>query len=167
MFKIDANLLKLAKYLYDKASSLNVKISTAESCTGGLLAGCITSISGASKIFDYGFVTYSNEAKTSLLSVPSKIIDKFGAVSPQTAEAMAIGALKVSKSDIALSITGVAGGGTIYKPNGQVYFAIATPQSLISYFENFKGTRQAIRYQACSKALKIIHCELGSTHITV
>lgn len=99
-------------------------IVTAESCTGGLVAALLTSIAGSSAVFERGFVTYSNEAKTEALGVPQDLLDRFGAVSAEVAEAMAVGALAHSRAQVALSITGIAGpgGGTLQKPVGLVYF---------------------------------------------
>ena len=105
----------------------NITISTAESCTGGSLGKIITSVPGASSIYGYGFITYANEAKERLLGVFPETLEKYGAVSHQTATQMAQGAKKVSGSDIAVSVTGIAGpgGGTQEKPVGLVYIAIA------------------------------------------
>ncbi len=101
--------------------------TTVESCTGGLIAGAITSISGSSAVFEYGFVTYSNEAKTALVGVPAELFSEFGAVSESVARAMADGALARSGADIALSVTGIAGptGATPGKPVGMVCFGLA------------------------------------------
>ena len=103
------------------------KIVAAESCTGGLLAAAITHRPGSSQIFERGFVTYSNEAKMECLGVSAETLEKYGAVSDQTAEEMALGALKHSKADLAISITGIAGpdGGSHNKPVGLVYFGYA------------------------------------------
>jgi len=101
--------------------------TTIESCTGGLIAGAITSISGSSAVFEYGFVTYSNHAKTALVGVPEALFAAFGAVSEPVARAMAEGGLDCSDADIALSVTGIAGptGGTADKPVGMVCFGLA------------------------------------------
>tara|TARA_B100000767_G_scaffold215850_1_gene203385 strand:+ start:1579 stop:2049 length:471 start_codon:yes stop_codon:yes gene_type:complete len=103
-----------------------LKISFAESCTGGLLSSSITSISGASKVFNLGLVTYSNEAKTNILKVPKKIIDKYGAVSKECCLSMVKNLSKMSKANISVSITGIAGpnGGTKLKPIGLVFIGI-------------------------------------------
>jgi nicotinamide-nucleotide amidase len=102
-----------------------LRVATAESCTGGLVAAALTEIAGSSEVVDRGFVTYSNEAKTEILGVPLSTLKRYGAVSAQTAKAMAAGALKNSHTDLAVSITGIAGpgGGTKQKPVGLVYFA--------------------------------------------
>lgn len=105
----------------------NVMVATAESCTGGLVAGTLTEVAGSSAMVDRGFVTYSNEAKTDLLGVPADMIERYGAVSGEVAAAMAEGALGRANADVAVSITGVAGpdGGTDLKPVGLVWFACA------------------------------------------
>lgn len=113
--------------LIDLARERGVMISTAESCTGGLVAGAITEIPGSSDVFDRGFVTYSNAAKTELLGVDPALIETHGAVSEDVARAMAAGALAHSHAHLAVSITGVAGpGGSDRKPEGMVCFGIAT-----------------------------------------
>lgn len=145
---------KAAKLLaqYEKN---NWKIATAESCTGGLVAALLTEIPGASDVFDRGFVTYSNAAKTKQLGVPAALIKKHGAVSAEVAAAMAKGTLKNSDADVAVAITGIAGpgGGTKLKPVGLVYIAVANGKNVDISRNIFKGTRQNIRLQAVSKAL--------------
>jgi nicotinamide-nucleotide amidase len=122
--------------LLDRASALlaacrqrGLKIATAESCTGGLVAALLTEIPGSSDVFERGLVTYSNEAKKELLGVPEAVLAEFGAVSEPTARAMALGALQHSRAQVAVSITGVAGpgGGSAEKPVGLVHFACAGP----------------------------------------
>jgi nicotinamide-nucleotide amidase len=116
-----------AKRLLALARTRGLKIATAESCTGGLVAGALTEIPGSSDVVERGFVTYSNEAKHEMLGVPLATLNRFGAVSRQTAEAMARGALKHSQADLAVAITGIAGpgGATTGKPVGLVHFAAA------------------------------------------
>lgn len=126
-------------------------LAMAESCTGGMTAQAITSVAGSSEWFDRGFVTYSNAAKIDMLGVSSETLDKFGAVSEQTASEMALGALKNSASQIAGSITGIAGpdGGTEAKPVGMVCFAWASQNFPISTdTQLFHGNREQIRQQA-------------------
>ncbi|MAE51313.1 MAG: damage-inducible protein CinA [Micavibrio sp.] len=133
------------------------KIVAAESCTGGLLAAAITHRPGSSQIFERGFVTYSNEAKMECLGVSAETLEKYGAVSDQTAEEMALGALKHSKADLAISITGIAGpdGGSHNKPVGLVYFGYALKGgSSGSLHENYRGNREQIRGKAAAMALK-------------
>ena len=109
------------------AAQSGLKLATAESCTGGLIAAILTEVPGSSDVFERGFVTYSNEAKTELLGVPAELIEKHGAVSEEVARAMASGALGHSRADIAVAVTGVAGpgGGTTAKPVGLVHLAAA------------------------------------------
>lgn len=133
------------------------KIALAESCTGGLLAAAITHRPGSSQVFERGYVTYSNDAKMECLGVSSTTLEKYGAVSDQTAEEMALGALKNSKADLAISITGVAGpdGGSDNKPIGLVYFGYALKGgSSGSLHENYRGTRDQIRSKAAATAMK-------------
>jgi nicotinamide-nucleotide amidase len=122
-----ADLRRLARHVLDLCRARGLRIATAESCTGGLVAGALTEIAGSSDVVDRGFVTYSNEAKQAMLGVPAAMLKRYGAVSRETAAAMAKGALKNSLADIAVSITGIAGpgGGTKQKPVGLVYFAAA------------------------------------------
>jgi len=125
---IDAALRAAAKRLLTYCRASGLKIATAESCTGGLAAAALTEIAGSSDVVDCGFVTYSNEAKQGLLGVSASILKRHGAVSKQTAAAMAAGALKNSRADLTVAITGIAGpgGGSRAKPVGLVYFAAAS-----------------------------------------
>ncbi|MGO9389163.1 CinA family protein [Rhodoblastus sp.] len=120
-------LVLLAQRTLDACLARKLKIATAESCTGGLLAGALTENAGASNVFERGFVTYSNEAKQDMLGVPAQLIAAHGAVSAEVAEAMALGALAKSRAQLVLSVTGIAGpdGGTAEKPVGLVHFAVA------------------------------------------
>lgn len=131
-------------------------LALAESCTGGMTAAAVTSIPGSSGWFDRGFVTYSNEAKIQMLGVKAETLEKFGAVSEETAREMALGALKNSLAQIACSITGIAGpdGGTVEKPIGTVCFAWATKnQPVKSLTSHFTGDRHSIRQQSAHAAL--------------
>ncbi len=123
----DAPTQAAAVALLDLCKAKKLMIATAESCTGGLVAGALTDIAGSSAVVERGFVTYTNDAKQQMLGVPPMIIEKYGAVSRETAEAMAKGALAHSPADLAVSITGIAGpgGGTAAKPVGLVHFAAA------------------------------------------
>src|SRR5689334_23613702 len=116
----DAEIVSLATAVLDLCRAKKLMVVTAESCTGGLVAGALTDIAGSSAVVDRGFVTYTNEAKHQMLGVPTETLQKFGAVSRDTAEAMARGALGYSDADLAVSITGVAGpgGGSPEKPVG-------------------------------------------------
>ena len=122
-----ADLRRQARRVLDLCRARGLRVATAESCTGGLVAGALTEIAGSSDVVDRGFVTYSNEAKQAMLGVPAATLKRHGAVSRETAAAMVKGALKNSLADIAVSITGIAGpgGGTKQKPVGLVYFAAA------------------------------------------
>ncbi|OGT70903.1 MAG: hypothetical protein A3H43_01575 [Gammaproteobacteria bacterium RIFCSPLOWO2_02_FULL_42_9] len=145
----------LASTVGELLRAKSYKLVTAESCTGGLLSAAITSVAGSSKWFERGFVTYSNESKQELLGVQT--IEEFGAVSEQTACAMADGALKNSQADISLAITGVAGpdGGT--KPIGTVWIACAVKgESAHATLNHFAGNRQSVREQAVSAALNLL-----------
>ncbi len=131
-------------------------LALAESCTGGLAAASITDIAGSSAWFDRGYITYSNTAKQEMLSVTADTIAQYGAVSEQTAIAMAKGALQHSQADIAVSITGIAGpsGGTAEKPVGTVCFAwVSKADSTFSTTEYFTGNRASIRQQAAAFAI--------------
>lgn len=133
-----------------------IKLATAESCTGGLLAAAITSQPGASNVFDRGFITYSNVAKTDMLGVGKGVLEKFGAVSAQTAQAMAKGAIERSQAGLAVSITGIAGpnGGAPEKPVGLVFFGYALKGGSSGSIEcRFCGSREDIRSGAVRMAL--------------
>ena len=148
------NLIEtLSEVLHEK----NMKLVTAESCTGGLLSASITRQSGASNVFERGYVTYSNEAKIELLGVPTETIETHGAVSEKTAEAMALGALKNSHANLAVSITGIAGpdGGTDEKPIGTVYMGYALKNGSSGALKhNFTGTREDIQAQTTQTAIQ-------------
>ncbi len=144
----------------------HLKLVTAESCTGGMVAAAITDIDGSSAIFESGFVTYSNESKIELLKVDQQLIADFGAVSEEVASAMASGALTGSKADIAVSVTGIAGptGGSVEKPVGTVWFCCATREGrTFTRKQNFGPIGRAkIRSAACTSALQLI-CEALET----
>ena len=135
----------------------NLTVSTAESCTGGLIASAITEISGSSTFFGMGVVTYANEAKMKLLGVKSDTLTAYGAVSEQTAKEMAEGILSLSKSDVSISVTGIAGptGGTPEKPVGLVYIGISGKFGTFAYENHFDGNRSQVRAQTVEKAFKL------------
>ena len=136
-----------------------VLLSTAESCTGGLIAAALTAIAGSSDVVDRGFVTYSNEAKHEMLGVPMPLIENHGAVSEEVARAMADGALRRSRAVIAVSVTGVAGpgGGSVAKPVGLVCFGLARAGGpVISNTQIFPGDRTAIRAATVLHAFALI-----------
>lgn len=151
----------LAQEVVSKACDLNLKIFTAESCTGGMLAACITSVSGSSKIFDYGVVTYADQAKAMLLGVPPEMLKTYGAVSAEVAEAM-LSKFVIIPNALGISITGVAGpgGGSITKPVGLVYIGVSSNlndvRNIVVHKLFFKGSREEIRKQSCWVALDII-----------
>ena len=147
--------LKIVKLLTKKKLTL----SFAESCTGGLLASSITSISGSSKVFNMGLVTYSNNAKVKLLQVPKKTITKYGAVSYETCLSMVKNLSKISKANISISITGVAGpnGGTKAKPVGLVYIGLKKGSKIIVKKNLFKSKKRiSIQKATAKQALKMI-----------
>ena len=132
-----------------------IKVTCAESCTGGLLASILTEVSGSSQWFEMGFVTYSNQAKMQLLGVSDQTLQNFGAVSEQTAFEMASGARERANADYALSVTGIAGptGGTVEKPVGTVCFGLATLDCVKTYTQHLTGNRQQIRESSVAFAL--------------
>lgn len=152
---------ELSLLLLDK----NLRLVSAESCTGGMLAAAMTDRSGSSSVFERGYVTYSNESKIEELGVESSTIESYGAVSEQTAKEMAAGALKNSHADVAVSITGVAGpnGGTDEKPVGLVYIGIAFHnRPAVSFKNNFSGDRTSIRQATVEKALELLIEQVGT-----
>ena len=150
---------KLSQKVVKSLSKKRLKISFAESCTGGLLSSSITSISGSSKVFTIGLVTYSNLSKINILKVPKKILIKHGAVSYETCSSMVKNINKISKTNISLSITGVAGpkGGTREKPIGLVFIGIKKGnKTLIKKFLFKNKTRSSIQKATVNKALNLI-----------
>ena len=148
------------KNLVKRLIQKKLKISFAESCTGGMLTSSITSISGASKIFNLGIVTYSNQAKINMLKVNKIIIQKYGAVSAECCESMVNNLAKISKAQINVSVTGIAGpnGGTKNKPVGLVYIGVKKSNKLLVTKNIFKQkTRGSIQKAAVKRALKIIN----------
>ncbi len=143
-----------------KLNKKRLKISFAESCTGGLLASEITSVSGASKVFGLGLVTYSNQAKISVLKVNKNIIKKYGAVSPECCEAMVKNLAKISKAQINVSITGIAGpnGGTKTKPVGLVYIGVKNTNKILITKNIFKNkNRVSIQKATVRRSLAIVN----------
>ena len=148
MGMFDQALLEEARLVLHLCRRADARLVTAESCTGGLIAACLTEIPGASKVFERGFITYSDAAKSELLGVPAMLISLEGAVSEKVARAMAEGALSRSAADIAIAVTGIAGpnGGTAAKPVGLVHIAIAgTGRPTQHHREVFPGSRAAVR----------------------
>lgn len=155
------DLLAAAEALLAECRARGLKLATAESCTGGLVAGLLTEIAGSSDVVERGFVTYSNEAKNELLGVPMALIERVGAVSEEVARAMAEGAVAKAPVDLAVSITGVAGpgGGTAKKPVGLVHFACARRgfETLHARHEFGAVGRGAVRAKAVRTALEFLH----------
>ena len=150
----------IMKDLVNKLQKKKLKISFAESCTGGKLAVANTSISGASKIFNLGLITYSNDTKINILKVNKKIIQKYGAVSPECCEAMVKNLSKISKADVNVSITGIAGpkGGTKSKPVGLVYIGIKKSNKLVITKNIFKQKkRNDIQKATVKRALYLVN----------
>ncbi|UCE74472.1 MAG: CinA family protein [Methanomassiliicoccales archaeon] len=148
----------LEKRVGDALREKKLNISVAESCTGGLICHRITNIPGSSDYFDRGVVVYSNNSKTQLLEVPKLILESFGAVSNETAKAMAEGVKKVSRSDLGLAVTGIAGPGgeKPNKPVGLVYIGLASNKSTMVKEFRFTGSRSEIKDQTSEEALKML-----------
>ena len=152
--------MDLIKKIVSSLKNKRLKLAIVESCTGGMLSSAITSVSGASKVFSLGLVTYSNQAKISMLKVPKIIIKKYGAVSHQCCFAMVNNLSKISKARICVSVTGVAGpkGGSKIKPVGLVYIGIKFGRKIKIYTFNFKNnSRLQIQKNTVKKALFLIN----------
>ncbi|WP_417457121.1 CinA family protein [Kordiimonas sp.] len=157
---VDQQIYTLAETVLSEARAGGIKIVTAESCTGGLIAAALTEVPGSSDVFERGFVTYSNEAKHQMLDVSAESLNRFGAVSEAVAKEMAYGALANSRGDIAVSVTGVAGpgGGSAQKPVGLVWIGVAmqgmAPTALECRFGD--RPRDEIRTLTTEKALSLV-----------
>ncbi|MCF6326687.1 MAG: CinA family protein [Devosiaceae bacterium] len=152
-------IMELSAKTVQSLKAKNMNICTAESCTGGLIVSALTSVPGSSTVVYGGFITYANEAKIAMVDVPSKLISQHGAVSQDVAIAMAQGALKQSKSDISIAVTGIAGpgGGTAEKPVGLVHFSCATKERTHHQEMKFGDLgREAIRMATVKKALEMV-----------
>lgn len=160
MYDVKANMVIV------RAKSDSLRVTTAESCTGGLVAGALTEVPGASDVFDRGFVTYSNAAKIEMLGVSEAVIAAHGAVSGQTACAMAIGAIERSLADLSVAITGIAGpgGGSAEKPVGLVHFAAVRRGGAVVHIERRFGplSRADIRARAVDQALDMLLAAMGA-----
>ena len=158
--EIDAGLLARAAELLDACRARNETVTAAESCTGGLVAATLTAIPGSSYVFERGFVTYSNSAKSEMLGVPFWLIERHGAVSEDVVRAMAGGALTHSRANLAVAITGIAGpdGGTQDKPVGLVYFAAGRRNTMIASESVLFGDlgRAEIRRRCVERALSLL-----------
>ncbi|HEX8641947.1 MAG TPA: CinA family protein [Allosphingosinicella sp.] len=162
-FVLPGELIDLANRVIEENRTAGRRLAVAESCTGGLVSSALTEIAGSSDVFDAGFVTYSNEAKMDLLGVSAEVIETFGSVSIAAAWAMAQGAIKRSRADVAVAITGIAGpaGGSDRKPVGTVVFARAErqadPKKIIADRKEFGDLgRAGVRLQAALCALELL-----------
>jgi PncC family amidohydrolase len=162
------DLRREAAALIDGCRRKGIKLTVAESCTGGLLCALITDIPGASDVFDCGFVAYSYASKTALLGVDADLVIEAGAVSDQVVAAMADGARKRAHADLAVAITGIAGpgGGTKEKPVGLVYIATAAHDSVVVENNHFTGSRGEIRMQSVKKALAMLNDHLDRSFVS-
>jgi nicotinamide-nucleotide amidase len=153
-------LIEQAAALLELCRSKRLRIATAESCTGGLVAAALTEIPGSSDVVERGFVTYSNDAKQTMLAVPAATLKQFGEVSRETAEAMAKGALAQSQAELAISVTGIAGpgGGSPEKPVGLVHFAAASKDGRLLHRERRFGDigRSQVRQASVAEALVML-----------
>jgi len=151
--------MSAAETLFERARTRGVLITTAESCTGGMIAGEITSVAGSSEVFDRGYITYSNAAKTEVLGVKASTLRQSGAVSEEVAAEMAVGALQGSNAGIAVSVTGVAGpGGSGHKPEGRVCFGLAqSGRATVAETMEFGALGRAqVRHAAAAYALDLL-----------
>ncbi len=158
---LDEDIVAAARRLFDVCKRKKLTVATAESCTGGLVAGTLTEIPGSSHLLDRGFVTYSNEAKQEMLGVPEDILKQYGAVSRETAEAMAKGALGYAPVNLTVAITGIAGpnGDEGGKPIGLVHFAAASRSGLLDHVEKRFGDlgRSEVRKRSVLQAFVMLH----------
>jgi nicotinamide-nucleotide amidase len=163
--KMPPDIGKLAHEVIAALTASGLTIVTAESCTGGLIAGALTSVPGSSAAVYGGYVTYANEAKIGMVGVPYSLLKEFGAVSKEVATAMAEGAMTVAGTHIAIAVTGIAGpdGGTPQKPVGLVHFAVATEQETRHLKKTFdpNWSRDHIREASVIEALKLVKKGLG------
>lgn len=152
-----------AEGVLDAARARGLRIATAESCTGGLLAAALTALPGSSRVFERGFVTYSNEAKIEMLGVGRATLEAHGAVSEAVAAEMAAGALSRSRAQLAVAVTGIAGpGGSEHKPEGRVCFGIATPDGLRTGTVEFGPLgRDRVRAASVERALALLAAALA------
>jgi nicotinamide-nucleotide amidase len=164
--QMPADVTKLAKDVIAALKVGNLTIATAESCTGGLIAGALTSISGSSDVVYGGFVTYANEAKIAMVGVPYGLLKQFGAVSKEVAIAMAEGAMAAAGTHISVAVTGIAGpnGGSKEKPVGLVHFAVATEEETRHLKKSFDPTwsRDQIRQASVIEALRLVNKALAA-----
>ena len=155
---------QVCQEIKDLAEGRRVWIATAESCTGGLIGGALTDLSGSSHYYWGGVVAYHNQAKERLLGVPSQVLEEFGAVSSQTAKEMVTGLSDRTGVEVCLSVTGIAGpsGGTEEKPVGLVWFGIGNHRNCKTIEQNFKGDRVQIRSRAVAFGLSLLRDQLAA-----
>ena len=159
------DIATLAQQVITEAAARGLMVATAESCTGGLVAGALTAIAGSSAVVDRGFVTYSNEAKSDLVAVPPALIAAHGAVSEPVALAMAQGAVARSRAEVSVAATGIAGpgGGSDDKPVGLVHFAAMGPAGVIHVERRFGDIgREAVRLESVRVALDLLRDRIGA-----
>ena len=157
-------LIGLAEDVISACKKNNLQLATAESCTGGLIAGCLTAVSGASDVLHYGYVTYTNQAKINLLGVSASVLGEHGAVSELVSKTMAGGAIRSGDANIAVSVTGIAGpdGGSDEKPVGLVHIAVARIDCETLHERHlFEGDRETIRLQTIAAALELLLSQVG------
>ncbi len=159
------DIAALAQQVITEAAARGLMVATAESCTGGLVAGALTAVAGSSAVVDRGFVTYSNEAKSDLVAVPAALIEAHGAVSEPVARAMAQGAVARSQARVSVAVTGIAGpgGGSDDKPVGLVHFAAVGPAGAIHVEQRFGDIgREAVRLESVRVALGLLRDRIGA-----
>lgn len=151
----EANIEELVRQLAARLTEKGWMLATAESCTGGMIAAACTDLAGSSQWFERGFVTYSNEAKTEMLGVPAELIAKHGAVSEEVVRAMAEGAIRHSRAQVSIAVTGIAGpgGGSVEKPVGTVWLAWSINTLVHTQRMQFSGDRASVRMQTLIQAL--------------
>ena len=156
--KLPSDIASLAAETVAVLRAKGITVVTAESCTGGLIAGALTAVPGSSEVVYGGFVTYANEAKIAMIGVPYAMLKQYGAVSRHVAEAMADGALGTAGTHMAIAVTGIAGpdGGTAEKPVGLVYFGLATEDGTAAAQEQFSGNRDEVRHATVKRALQMV-----------
>ena len=162
MPSLQLNISSLAKKTVSVCLEKHVTFGTAESCTGGLISASVTDIAGVSAVFFGGIVSYDNSIKEKLLGVPAQTLAENGAVSPETASAMSVGARRVLGVDYAVAVTGIAGpgGGTEEKPVGLVYISVASQSNILVTENHFSGDRETVRLQTAEKALSLLIGEI-------
>ncbi len=161
---MQAEFAKVIDAIGERLMEKGLYLATAESCTGGLVAGALTEMPGSSHWFERGFVTYSNASKMSCLNVDEQTLQRFGAVSEQVAKAMVLGAIEQSEAQVSVAVTGIAGpgGGTLEKPVGTVFFSWGREgHDVVSAHKLFMGDRYRIRHQAVAFALEGVLDLLG------